>query len=398
MKIIDGVKFAATNCKIKYKNRDDLMLAIFDEETKVAGVFTNSQIVSPTITHCRSAIKDGKAKALIVNSGNANTFNGEKGEEIVQKTAQTVAKNLNCNISDVLISSTGVIGELFDYNLICDQVPNLIANANDSSENFLAASKAIMTTDLINKTSEIETQIDGQKIKIQGFAKGSGMIAPNMATMLAYVFTDAKISSKMLEKAFKETNEESFNSITVDSDCSTNDSAIIFATQKAGNPEIDQEDDNFKLFKAALKEVMIDLAKKIVKDGEGAKKLIKIDVIGAQNYSDAKKAAFSVANSPLVKSAIAASDPNWGRIIMAIGKSGAKILTKKLGLKIGESIIVENGEIHKNYNESAVNSYLKANEEVLIEINLGLEESAKATVYGCDLNEEYVTINKDYRT
>ncbi len=397
MKLVKGVKFASVNAGIRYKNRDDLMLAVFDDKTSVAGVFTKSKITSPTIDFCKKALKNKKAKALIVNSGNANCFTGKAGIEIIKKTINEISKNLNCEKNEIFISSTGVIGEIFDYKLITNKISQLVSNLKNDEESFIQASKAIMTTDLVNKIAFEEFEIGDEKIVIQGFCKGSGMIAPNMATMLAYIFTDAKINEKTLAKIFKEINEESFNSITVDSDCSTNDTALIFATNKSQN-EIKEGEKYYEIFKIALKKVMINLAKKIVKDGEGAKKLIEIKVEGAKNQKQAKIAALAVANSPLVKSAIAASDPNWGRIMAGIGKSGAKIINKKLGLKIGEFIVAKDGSLYQNYNEKEVHSYLKNNDEVKISIDLGFENQAFATVYGCDLNEEYVKINKSYRS
>ena|SRR3989338_3563999 len=388
---IAGIKFATTNCGIKYKNRDDLILAVFDDSTNVAGLFTKSKIVSQTILWCKKAIKNGRARALIVNAGNANTFTGKAGVKIVKKTVTTIAKNLNCKKEDIFVSSTGVIGEVFDYKLITKKIPKLIQNLSDSEEAFTKAAHAIMTTDTKVKISQ--TSYDD--IIIKGFAKGSGMIAPNMATMLAYIFTNAKIDKKLLLEIFKEINEETFNSITVDSDCSTNDTALIFATNKT-KTEITQE--NSQKFKDNLKKIMLDLAKKIVLDGEGAKKIIAVKIIGAKNNKEAKIAAFSVANSPLVKSAIAASDPNWGRIMMAIGKSGSKISNKNISLKIGEFFVAKNGGLYENYNEDEVHQYLKNNNEVKIEVDLGLHNQGSSIVYGCDLNEEYVSINKNYRT
>ncbi len=397
MRLIEGVKFASTNSEIKYKNRDDLSLVVFDEETSVAGVFTKSNIVSSTVTWCRKSLENKKAKALIVNAGNANTFTGEAGEEIVQKTAEEISKSLNCDKNKVFISSTGVIGEIFDYKLITTKITGLINNLNNDEPSFRACAKAIMTTDLVEKISYKEVLIDGEKIIIQGFCKGSGMIAPNMATMLSYIFTDAKISSKDLQEITNEINEKSFNSITVDSDCSTNDTSMVFATNKSGSL-IQKGNNSYEVFKKSLLAVLLDLAKKIVKDGEGAKKLIKVTVSGARSIDQAKKSAFAVANSPLVKSAIAAFDPNWGRIIMAIGKSQVEINHKNLRLSIGANIIVENGQKSGDYDEEKIRNYIENNQEIAIDINLANSENNSWTSYGCDLNEEYVTINKEYRT
>lgn len=397
MKVINGVKFATTNSGIKYKNRDDLMLAIFDDNTNVAGVFTKSNIVSPTIDFCRNSLKSKQAKSLIVNSGNANTFNGVEGNEIVLETAKEIAKNFSCEQNNIFISSTGVIGELFDYRLITEKISDLKVNLENNEENFIKSSKAIMTTDLINKIAYEEVKINDEIISIQGFCKGSGMIAPNMATMLAYIFTDAKIDSDLLQEIFSEINEETFNSITVDSDCSTNDTALIFATNKSLN-KINKSNESYQIFKSALKNVMLKLAKKIVLDGEGAKKIIEININSAFNKSEAKIAALSIANSPLVKSAVAGCDPNWGRIMMAIGKSQVKINMQKIALKIGEFDIIKNGKKDDNYQENFVHNYMKENNEIKITVDLGNQENNSWTAYGCDLNEEYVSINKDYRS
>ena len=399
---IKGVKIATCNSGIKYKNRDDLLLVTFDESTTIAGVFTKSAIKgAPVIKSIQNLRETKTARALIVNSGNANVFTGKKGEEIVAKTASAISKELNCDENQIYISSTGVIGEVFDYNLITSKIPGLVANANESEENLVKAAKAIMTTDLVEKIASATCEINGKKITIEGFAKGSGMIAPNMATMLAYIFTDANIEGDTLQQLLSEASEESFNSITVDSDSSTSDTALLFATGTVKNEIIDDANDpRINGFKHALNEITLSLAKKIVRDGEGAKKLIQINVEGAKNKEQAKIVGLAVANSPLVKTALAAADPNWGRIAMAVGKSCFDTNCDQLNITIGNFAITRNGGLDPSYSESAVHNYLK-NDEIEITIDLGInlpQPENKKTIYTCDFNEEYVTINKDYRS
>ena len=397
---ISGVKIATANCGIKYKNRDDLLLISFEDEANVAGVFTTSSMPAASVVWCKKNIAQGSAKALIVNAGNANAFTGKAGEETVSQSAKSACDTLGCNLEQVFISSTGVIGEPLNYKLITDAIPNMAKNFASDDASWDKASKAIMTTDTKQKIISKTCKIGDKKITITGFAKGSGMIAPNMATMLSYIFTDADISSKILQELFKEINEETFNSITVDSDTSTNDTALIFATKKAQNEKIsDKNDEKIAEFKATLHQIMLELAKMIVVDGEGAKKLIEIEISGAKNKQQAKIVAFSIGNSPLVKTALAAADPNWGRIAMAVGKSCPETSPEKITIKIGDFIIAQNGAKHPNYVEKNVHEYLK-NDKIKISVDLGisLQPENKATIYTCDFNEEYIKINKDYRS
>ncbi len=397
MKKINGVKIATINCGIKYKNRDDLLLMVFENEANVAGVFTSSSMPAAPVSWCKKNIAQGSAKALIVNAGNANAFTGKIGEETVLASAAKVSEALNCQASQVFISSTGVIGEILNSSLITNAIPTLVKNLHDDEAAWDKASKAIMTTDTKQKIISKTCEIDGAKITITGFAKGSGMIAPNMATMLGYIFTDADISSSALAKLLKEINEDTFNAITVDSDQSTNDTVLLFATKAAKNPQITGANDaKLQNFKATLHEIMLALATMIVIDGEGAKKLIEIEVEGAQNKKQAKEVALAIGNSPLVKTALAAADPNWGRIAMAVGKSCAATSPEKLVIKIGENQITKDGAKHPNYVEANVHEYLK-NDKIKIAINLGLGGDC-ATIWTCDLNEEYIKINKDYRS
>ncbi len=392
-----GVKISTINCGIKYKNRDDLLLVAFDQPANVAGVFTQSSMPAAPVTWCKKNIVNGKAAALIVNAGNANAFTGKIGEEIVNKTVDKAVEVLGCAPQQVFISSTGVIGEILNVDLITAALPKMAQNFASDDAAFNRAAQAIMTTDTKQKMISVSCEIADKKISIIGFAKGSGMIAPNMATMLGYIFTDANISSDALQKLLREVTEDSFNAITVDSDQSTNDTVLMFATGAAGNVEInDSESIELASFKIALKQVALGLAKMIVVDGEGAQKLIEIEVGGATTKSQAKEVAFAIANSPLVKTAIAGCDPNWGRIVMAVGKSCRETSPEKIVVKIGEYQLTKDGGKHPEYIEKLVHEYLK-NSEVKISVDLGIGSEA-STVWTCDLNEEYIKINKDYRS
>ena len=395
--MLKGLKISTTNCGLKYKNRDDLLLITFDRPANVAGVFTTSSMPAAPVVWCKKNVKSGKARALIVNAGNANAFTGKEGEEAVLRTANKVAKDLGCKPEEVLISSTGVIGETLKVELIEAAIPQMVKDATINESSWNKAAQAIMTTDtkikLINRTCKIA----GDNVALIGFSKGSGMIAPNMATMLGYIFTDANICPATLQILLKETVEHSFNAITVDSDQSTNDTVLLFATKEVGNHEIvDSHSLELTEFKNTLNELALGLAKMIVIDGEGAKKLIEIEVEGARTYEQAKEVAFSIANSPLVKTAIAAADPNWGRIIMAVGKSCSETSPEKIIIKIGDHPITKDGAKHPEYVENLVHKYLSGS-EVKISANLGIGAS-RAVVWTCDLNEEYIKINKDYRS
>ena len=414
--MIKNIKIYTTNCGIIYKNRDDLLFIEFPNGTSVAGVFTKSSMPAASVNWCKKNIDKHQARALIVNSGNANAFTGIIGEETVQKTANTVAKILKCKIDEVFISSTGVIGEVLDADLICNAImPMIEANKNQNifsnADNlqislqeiinqdamFNKASQAIMTTDTNNKIVRRTCQIKDNTIHLVGFVKGSGMIAPNMATMLGYIFTDAKIAGNTLQKILEEAVEKTFNCITVDSDQSTNDTVLFFATNGVGDHQInDSNSKELHNFILTLNELCLELAKKIVIDGEGAKKLIEISVENASSQIQAKQVANAIANSPLVKTAMAGADPNWGRIVMAVGKSCEEANPETLLVKIGDHPLTQNGAKHPQYSEELVHQYLK-NSEIKITVNLGIG-SASSTVWTCDLNEEYIRINKDYRS
>ncbi len=393
-----NIKISTTNSGIKYKNRDDLLLITFKEKANVAGVFTSSSMPAAPILWCKKAIKNEKASALIVNAGNANAFTGKAGEDAVLKTAKTLAQNLNCAQEDIFISSTGVIGEELKVDLICDKIPALIANPISDESAFDKAAKAIMTTDTKPKLVKKICKIAENEIELIGFAKGSGMIAPNMATMLGYIFTNANIASSSLQILLQEAVATSFNAITVDSDQSTNDTVLLFATREAFAHELnDSHASELQDFKEKLNELCLELAKMIVIDGEGAQKLIEVEVEGAKTAQQAKEVAFAIANSPLVKTAIAGCDPNWGRIIMAVGKSCFDAKPETIIVKIGDHVLTKDGQKHPSYVEKIVHEYLKNNSEVKISVNLQLGIS-RFVVWSCDLNEGYIKINKDYRS
>ncbi len=403
MKPIKNIKLATTNCGLKYKNRDDLLLVELPENSVVAGVFTKSSMAAAPVKLCQENLNGGRARGLIVNAGNANAFTGVGGVEAAKRVTKKVSETLNCDASQVFMSSTGVIGERLKDELIIAAMSELSAKLSSDEAAWENAAKAIMTTDTFKKSVCKTLKIQGEEIIINGFAKGSGMIAPNMATMLGYIFTNANICSKLLQKMLGELNEETFNAITVDSDTSTNDTVLLFSTRDAAHEKIrDENHSDLITFKNALKDLMLELAKLIVIDGEGATKLIEIEVRGAASKTAAKIIALNIANSPLVKTAIAGSDPNWGRIVMAIGKSEQEAQQNKIGIQIGEFKIVENGELVKNYDEKPVHQYLLGKEvKIIVDINLAKKEDQKennSTVWTCDFTEGYIKINKDYRS
>ncbi len=399
--MFNKLKIHTTNCGIKYKNRDDLLLITFPNGANIAGVFTQSSMPAAPVVWCKKNITSGSAKALIVNAGNANAFTGKAGDDAVLVTAQEVAKAIGCKKEEVFISSTGVIGETLKVDLITSAIPQMLQNSLTDETAWNKAAAAIMTTDLKPKLVQKTCEIAGKKINVIGFAKGSGMIAPNMATMLGYIFTDADIASDALTELLQEVTQDTFNAITVDSDQSTNDTVLLFATKEAQNSTIENATDSrLDDFRKTLKEVALVLAKMIVIDGEGAKKLIEITVGGATSKQQAKTVAFAIANSPLVKTAIAGCDPNWGRIVMAVGKSCSATSPQKITVKIGDYQLTKDGAKHPNYVELVVHEYLKKS-EVKISVDLGIATASEATtakVWTCDLNEEYIKINKDYRS
>lgn len=395
---IEGVRLATAEAGIRYKNRTDVLLVTVDEGTAAAGVFTTSKCPSAPVDWCRAALKGGKARGLVVNSGNANAFTGKTGAQAVKLTAQIAAKALGCKPQEIVLASTGVIGEPLDATKFNGVLADCAARASDDA--WLDAAKAIMTTDTYPKVATKSVKIDGVKVTINGIAKGAGMIAPDMATMLSFVFTDAPIAAGALKVLLKNAVNPSFNAITVDSDTSTSDTLILFATgaaKKRGCPKISSASDKrLAAFTKALNALVMDLAHQVVKDGEGARHFVEITVDGAKSDASAKKIALSIANSPLVKTAIAGEDANWGRIVAAVGKAGEPADRDRLAIAFGGIRVAHKGLRDPSYDEAKVSAYMK-NEDIDIRVSLGLGKG-KATVWTCDLTKEYVEINGDYRS
>jgi glutamate N-acetyltransferase/amino-acid N-acetyltransferase len=392
---IAGVTLATAHCGIRYPGRRDLMVALLEAGTSVAGVLTRSLTPGAPVDWCRGALPRGKARAAVVNSGNANTFTGRAGARIVADTASAMARLVDCHPREVYVASTGVIGELPPAEKIIGALPATARSA--SSTAWLEAAQAIMTTDTFPKLATRRAEIDGAPVTINGFAKGSGMIAPDMATMLAFLFTDAALPAKLLQPLLAAANERSFNSITVDGDTSTSDTALLFATGKAGHKRVTRPaDPRLKSFRRALDEVMIDLAQQIVRDGEGAEKFVTIEVKGAASAKAGRRIGLAIGNSPLVKTAIAAGDANWGRIVMAVGKSGEKADRDTLAVSVGGVRIAEKGGPVPGYDEAPVAKHM-AGREIHIQVDLGIG-NGRATVWSCDLTHRYIDINGSYRS
>ncbi len=393
--VVPGVRLSGTAAGVKYTGRADLMLAELSAGTQVAGVLTKSKTRSSAVDWCRDVLKGGKARGIIVNAGNANAFTGKRGLAGTTAMVKAAANTLGCRPSQVLVASTGVIGE----PLPVERIEKALSKAKKGlGENkWSAAAKAILTTDTFSKGASAVTEIGGKKVTIAGFAKGSGMIAPDMATMLSFVFTDAAIPAPILQKILTRAADRSFNSITVDGDTSTSDTLILAATGKARNTAPKSlADKDLKAFKAALDDVLVDLATQVVKDGEGASKFITIDVKGAESNEAARRIGLSIANSPLVKTAIAGEDANWGRIVMAVGKSGEAADRDLLKVAVGGVTIAEDGEGVPRYDEAPVAAHLKGR-DISIEVDIGLGRGA-ARVWTCDLTHGYIAINADYRS
>ena len=395
---IDGVRFSSACAGVKYKNRLDVMLAEICDNSSIAGVFTKSATRSAAVIDCQKKLLSVNLSsdpfAIVVNSGNSNAFTGKQGHNAVSEICSKFAQELDIPEKNVFSASTGVIGEHLDWKKIGAISKELVVGL--SPRGLDKAAKAIMTTDTFAKGSSEEFAIDNKTIKISGIAKGSGMIAPDMATMLVYIFTDVGISQSQLQKIVSDLNEKTFNSITVDGDTSTSDSLMVVATGKSGCVINDQNPKQLQQFKQALLRIMRDLAHQVVKDGEGASKFIEVNVSGAPSFSSARKVAKSIANSPLVKTAIAGEDPNWGRIIMAIGKSGAKVDRDLLRVSFGNLLVAENGWVSPSYSEEKAAKYMQ-NDEILIQVDLGLG-SFKSVFWTCDFTQEYISINADYRS
>ena len=399
MPVVPGVKLAACEAGIRYQNRTDLMMAVFDAGTTAAGVLTRSKTCSAPVLWCRENLKTGgKARALVVNSGNANAFTGKRGSEAARITAEAAAKAVGCRADEVYLSSTGVIGEPLDAGKFAHLLGDLADKA--SADAWHDAARAIMTTDTFPKLATRKIALGGTEVVINGFAKGAGMIAPDLATMLVYIFTDAPIAQSALQSMLAAGADKSFNCITIDSDTSTSDTVLLFATGAAASRGArvieDPASADGRTFAAALHDLMHELALWVVKDGEGLTKLVRIDVAGAESDAAARRIGFSIANSPLVKTAIAGEDPNWGRVVMAVGKSGEAADRDRLSIAFGDIVVAKDGERAPTYDEKTVAAYMKGREiEIRVDLGLGAGE---ATVWTCDLTHDYISINADYRS
>ena len=395
MPAIAGVRLATGSTGTRYKAREDLTLIELAPGTTAAGVFTRSKTASPPVEWCRKHIKRGKARGVIVNAGNSNTFTGRAGHAAVAAEAAAVADQVGCAPGEVFVASTGVIGLKLPVEAITSLVPELTRALSPNV--WEHAAKAIMTTDTFPKGATRQAKIGGTTVTINGFAKGSGMIAPDMATMLAFIFTDAKLPAAVLQKLLKDSNERSFNCITVDGDTSTSDTALLFATGQAANKRITGVGDRALAdFRAKLDEVMRDLAHQIVRDGEGAQKFVTIEVSGAASAKAARKIGLTIGNSPLVKTALAAGDANWGRIVAAVGRAGEKADRDKLVIRMGGHLVAAKGEAVPDFDETPVAEHLKGR-DIRIAVDVGVGKG-RATVWTCDLTHAYIDINASYRS
>jgi glutamate N-acetyltransferase/amino-acid N-acetyltransferase len=395
-----GVRLAATAAGIRYQGRTDVVMIDVAAGSTVAGVFTSNKCPGAPIDWCRASLKGGRARMVVVNAGNANVFTGKAGRDACAATAAAAAKLANCQPRQVFIASTGVIGEVLPHEKLVAVLPTLLDQLDE--DNWEAAARGIMTTDTFPKASTRTAEIGDATVRITGIAKGSGMIAPDMATMLCFVFTDAKIPADAMQTMLKKGVDASFNCTTVDSDTSTSDTVLLIATGQTRHARIPSADGSAARnrmladFARALNEVLLDLALQVTGDGEGAQKRVRIDVTGATNARSAKRIAMAVANSPLVKTAIAGEDANWGRIVMAVGKSGEPADRDKLSIGVGGVWMARDGTVVPDYDETPVVAHMKGSEvEVAIDIGLG---RGKATVWTCDLTHGYIDINGSYRS
>lgn len=393
---VPGVEFAVAQTGLRYKGRDDLLCVQLPAGTTAAGVFTRSTMTAPAVDWSRQALKagNGAARGLVVNAGNANAFTGAGGLAATRLTAERFAARLGCPAEAVMIASTGVIGEPLD----ADRLTAAFDGLDYRSSGWESAARAIATTDTFPKAASEGARIGGERVVITGIAKGSGMIQPDMATMLAFLFTNAALPSAVLQACLSEASERSFNRITVDGDTSTSDMALLFATGEGArhDPVTAPDDPRLDDFKAKLERLMIDLAQQVVRDGEGATKFVSVDVTGADGDAAAKHIALAIANSPLIKTAVAGEDPNWGRLVMAVGKSGARADRDRLTLWIGDQLVAENGARHPDYSEAAAAAHMKG-AEIALRVDVGVGTGA-ATVWTCDLTHGYISINADYRS
>jgi len=390
---IAGVRMATAEAGIRYKGRTDVLLAEFAEGTTVAGVFTRNLCPGAPVTWCREALESGLARGLVVNAGNANVFTGLAGVRAVEETAHAAATTLGTKAETIFLASTGVIGEPLPAHKIVAVMDELKANL--AADRFAEATHAIMTTDTFAKGSTRIARIGGVEVRINGIAKGSGMIAPDMATMLSFIFTDAAIPAPALQAMLAKGVDSTFNCVTIDSDTSTSDTVLLFATGQAGNAPT-EDPGHLADFRRALHEVLHDLALMVARDGEGAQKLVTINVEGAVSNHSAKRIAMVIANSPLVKTAIAGEDANWGRIVMAVGKAGEPADRDKLGVAVGGVWMAQAGGVVPGYDETPVVQHMKGREiEITVDIGLG---EGRATVWTCDLTHGYIDINGSYRS
>ena len=398
MPSVPGVRIATAEAGIKYRNRTDLLAMVFDPGTEVAGVLTRSKCPSAPVDFCRRNLPGGKARILVVNSGNANAFTGRRGRETTDATGEAAAHAAACDVSEVFQASTGVIGEPLDPARFTHLLADLVKQATE--DRWLDAAKAIMTTDTYPKVATATVKLGDTDIVINGIAKGAGMIAPDMATMLSFVATDAPIAAPVLQQLLSKGVAGTFNAVTVDSDTSTSDTLLLFATGAAGKRGasriVDARDPLLAPFKRGLNKILKNLALQVVRDGEGARKQVEITVTGARSAKSAKRIALSIANSPLVKTAIAGEDANWGRVVMAVGKSGEPADRDLLSIWFGDNRLAHQGERDPGYSEEATSAYMKR-DEIRIRADIGLGRG-KATVWTCDLTKEYVAINGDYRS
>jgi glutamate N-acetyltransferase/amino-acid N-acetyltransferase len=395
---IDGVAFATAEAGIRYKGRTDLLVAMLDPGTTVAGVLTQSKTASAPVLLCRKHLKKGAARILVVNSGNANAFTGHKGDEAVAITVQHAAEAAGSAKHEVFVASTGVIGEPLDAGKFAHLLGDLAQSS--TPDMFEAAARAIMTTDTYPKLATRSVLIGNTEVTINGFCKGAGMIAPDMATMLCFIFTDAAIAPEVLQSMLEAHAETTFNCMTVDGDTSTSDTCLMFATGKAvargQKPIAKAGSKKLAAFSDALHDLMRDLAIQVAKDGEGLSKFVTFTVEGAKSWAAARAIALSCANSPILKTAIAGEDPNWGRVVMAVGKSGEAANRDKLAIWFGPHCVARDGERASEYDEKTVAAYMK-NSDIIIRVDVGVGKSS-ATVWTCDLTHDYVSINADYRS
>jgi len=395
---VRGLRMATASAGIKYKNRTDVLMMVFDAPAAVAGVFTKSKCPSAPVDFCRRNLSHGVARAVVVNSGNANAFTGVKGRQATDLTARSAAAAVGCVENEIYLASTGVIGEPLDATKFAGVLDQMQADA--TGDFWFEAAKAIMTTDTYPKVATASAEIDGVVVTINGIAKGAGMIAPDMATMLSFVVTDADIAPAALQALLSAGVDPTFNSMTVDSDTSTSDTLMLFATGAAsadGQKRVESGDDpRLASFRTALNALLKNLALQVVRDGEGATKMLEITVTGAESDAAAKTIALSIANSPLVKTAAAGEDANWGRIVMAVGKAGEMADRDKLAIWFGDVRVAVNGERDAGYSEEAATAVMRG-QDIPVKVELGLGEG-RATVWTCDLTKEYVAINGDYRS